>query len=309
MSFFVFLKKSYLLKKGKYNFNTENLRKHMTANTKILTSQEILERLPELVQRNFFHFEIKGLTRNTRDLISNFINALLERIGADPLSSFHLFSGLMEALLNAVKGNIRYTIFKTELIKRVREVVSSDEDLDQIVDVIMNTSALRDAMQRYVIPDKIKRDVQTILTLEEKIRVKKQQLSPTDKALLQLVREQIKKDNRRIDMKIRLKEESLYIRIQNDAPVMDVDMERIQQSRQKHYDLYLQGRSADYFRPEFIDEKESAGFGIAMIDEGFYNMGLNPLEHFTYMQGQHSTTVHLHYPVDKLRSGAYSAFM
>ncbi len=281
----------------------------MTENKKILTNKEIAAKIPELIQRNFFHFEIKGLTRDTRDTISNFINALLERIGADPLSSFHLFSGLMEALLNAVKGNIRYTIFKTELIKRVQEVTSSNEDLEQIVDVILNTSALRDAMQRYVVPDKIKRDVQTILMLEEKIRVKKQKLSPKDKELLTMIREQIKKDNRRIDIKIRLNDERLYIRIQNDAPVMDIDMERIQQSRQKHYELYQQGRSSDYFRPEFIDEKESAGFGIAMIDEGFYNMGLNPLEYFTYMQGQHSTTVHLYYPLDKLRAGAFAAFM
>jgi hypothetical protein len=276
---------------------------------KILNSQEISARLSDLIQRDFFHFEVKGLTRDTRDLISNFINALLERLGADPLSSFHLFSGLMEALLNAVKGNIRYTIFKTELIKRLRDVASSDDEVEQILSVIMDTSPLRDAMQRYIVPEKIKKEVQTILTLEEKIRVKKQALTDRDQQLLSMIREQIKKDNRRIDMKIRINEERLYIRINNDAPVLDTDMTRINASRIKHNELFKEGRSADFFRPENLDEKESAGFGIAMIDEGFYNMGLDPLDLFTYMQGKHSTTVHLHYPLDKLRAGAFAAFM
>jgi len=281
----------------------------MENNKKYFNSEQISARLPELIQRNYFHFEIKGLTRGTRDLISNFINALLERLGADPLSSFHLFSGLMEALINAVKGNIRYTVFKTELIKRLQEVATSDEELEQILEVIMDTSPLRDAIQRYIVPEKIKRDVLTILALEEKIRVKKQKITESDKQLLTMIREQIKKDNRRIDMKIRINEERLYIRLQNDAPIMDIDMERINQTRLKHKELAEQGRSADFFRPEFIDEKESAGFGIAMIDEGYYNMGLDPLELFTYMQGKHSTTVHMNYPLDKLRAGAFAAFM
>jgi hypothetical protein len=282
----------------------------MTNQRKILGTKEIEERLPEIIQRNYLHFELRGLTRHTRDLISNIINGITERIGADPLSSFHLFSGLMEALLNAVKGNIRYTIFKTELIKRLSEVDEpSAEEIDQILEVILETTALRDAITRYIVPDKIKREVQNILTMEEKIRVKKVQLTSRDLRMLQSIREQIKKDNRKIDIKIRINEKQLYIRIKNDSPIMESDVERIQESREKHYELFKEGKSADFFRPEFLDEKESAGFGIAMIDEGFYNMGLNPLELFSYMHGKHSTTVHLCYPIDKLQAGPMAAFL
>ena len=106
-------------------------------------------------------------------------------------------------------------------------------------------------------------------------------------------------------MKIRLDEKELYIRIKNDSPIMEGDMDRINESREKHYKLFLEGRSSDYFRPEFLDEKESAGFGIAMIDEGFYSMGLNPLEYFTYTQAKTTTTVYMIYPLDKLRAGAF----
>ncbi|MCB1143520.1 MAG: hypothetical protein H7A24_11470 [Leptospiraceae bacterium] len=273
---------------------------------KFLNSKEINEDLPSIIQRNYLHFELKGLTRDTRDLVSNLINGILERIGADPLSSFHLFSGLMEALLNAIKGNIRFTIFKNELYDRLQEVERSNEEIEELHDVILDTKTLRDSMRRYIVPDKIKTEVQKILSLEEKVRVKKQEISEFDKNLLMKIRNQIVKDNRKISMKIRISEETLMITIKNDAPVMDSDMERINDSRTKHHELFLEGKSQDFFRPEFLDEKESAGFGIAMIDEGYYNMGLNPLELFTYLQGKHSTTVYLTYPLEKLRAGAFS---
>lgn len=283
-----------------------SLRVYMGNQKKYLNSKEITERLPELIQRNYLHFEIKGLTRDTRDLVSNIINGITERLEADPLSSFHLFSGLMEALLNAVKGNIRYTIFKDELTKRLVSVDNTPpEEIEKLLDVILDTKTLRDSMQRYVIPDKIKKEVQRILTLEEKIRVKKQEISNFDREILLKVRQHIKKDNRKISMKIRISDNELMIRIKNDAPVMESDMGRINESRNKHHELFKEGRSSDFFRPENLDEKESAGFGIAMIDEGYYNMGLNPLELFTYMQGKHSTTVYLTYPIDKLKAGAF----
>lgn len=277
----------------------------MANQKKFLNSKEISANLDEIIQRNHIHLELKGLTRDTRDLISAIINGILERIGADPLSSFHLFSGLMEALLNAIKGNIRFTIFKNELANKLRDVENSDKEIDRLLQIILDTSALRDAMQRYVVPEKVKKLVQSILSLEDKVRVKKQEISESDKELLFSIREKMKLENRKISMKIRLDEKELYIRIKNDSPIMEGDMDRINESREKHYQLFLEGRSSDYFRPEFLDEKESAGFGIAMIDEGFYNMGLNPIEHFTYTQAKTTTTVYLIYPLDKLISGAF----
>jgi hypothetical protein len=276
------------------------------ANTKILKSSQISASLDEIIKRNYIHLELKGLTRDTRDLVSAIINGLLERIGADPLSSFHLFSGLMEALLNALKSNIRFTIFKNELAQKLKVVENSGEEIDRLLDIILDTSALRDAMQRYVVPEKIKKLVQTILSLEDKVRVKKTNISEPDKEFLHSIRTKMKEENRKISVKIRLFDNELYIRIKNESPILDIDMGRIEESRLKHMELFKEGRSSDYFRPEFIDEKESAGFGIAMIDEGFYSMGLNPLEQFTYTQGKTATTVYMTYPLEKLRSGAFS---
>ncbi len=72
---------------------------------------EILQNLPEILQKDYFHFELKGLTKSTRHVINEVVQGLLDRVGANPLTSFHLFSGLMEALLNAVKANTRFSDF------------------------------------------------------------------------------------------------------------------------------------------------------------------------------------------------------
>jgi hypothetical protein len=278
----------------------------MTNTKKFLTSAEISASMDEIIKRNSIHLQLTGLTRDTRDLVSAIINGVLERIGADPLSSFHLFSGLMEALLNSLKSNIRFTIFKNELALKLKDVENSEQEIERLLNIIMDTSALRDAMQRYVVPEKIKTLVHTILSLEDRVRVRKATISSLDRDFLLSVREKMKNEDRKISMKIRLYEKELYIRIKNDSPILDIDMGRIEESRQKHFKLFEEGRSSDYFRPEFLDEKESAGFGIAMIDEGFYSMGLNPLEHFTYTQGKTATTVYLTYPLEKLRAGAFS---
>lgn len=265
----------------------------MTDQKKYLSSKEIAANMDELMKRKYLHFHIKGLTRDTRDLISAVVNGILEQIGADPLASFHLFSGLMEALLNGIKGNIKYTIFKNELASKLKDVEHSSQEIERLLQIIMDTSP----------PDKVKRMVQNILALEEKVRVKKQQLNVHDQDFLYSIRQQMKKENRKVSMKIRIFEDELYIRIKNDAPVMDADMDRINESRLKHNALFQEGRSSDYFRPDYLDEKESAGFGIAMIDEGYYNMGLNPLDYFTYTQSKTATTVYLTYPIEKLKAG------
>ncbi|MEM7181185.1 MAG: hypothetical protein AAF518_09750 [Spirochaetota bacterium] len=275
----------------------------MANQKKILGSKEISEKLQELTKRKFLHLQLKGLTRDSRDLLSNLVNGILEEIGSDPLCSFHLFSGLMEALLNALKGNLRYVIYKDELMKKLFDVEKSRQEVEDLLQVIMDTSPLRDAMQRYIVPEKIKKLVQTVLQLEEKKRVRKMELDPSDKNLLLSIRNKISREDMKITLKIWIGEKYLHIRVINDSPVMDIDMQRIQKTREKHYELYEKGQSADFFRPEHLDEKESAGFGIAMIDEGYYNMGLNPIELFTYTLDNRKTTVDMRYPLEHLRQG------
>ncbi len=274
-----------------------------TAN--VLKGNEILENLESIVSRNYLHFELKGLTKPTRDILDQVIQGILNRIGANPLSGFHLFSGLMEALLNAVKGNLKHTIFRDELFQKLLhsspEDPISESEAEELLNIILDTSPLRDAMQRYVVPEKLKKIVQKILQLQDKLRSRKGELTESEKAFLREARKKLEKDNRKISLKIRITSQDLYFRIRNDSPILGLDLKRIAESRERHARLAKEGRSADFFRPEFLDEKESAGFGIAMIDEGFYNMGIDPLEHFSLLSSNHVTTAYLTYPIKDLQ--------
>ncbi|TGN17663.1 hypothetical protein [Leptospira idonii] len=263
--------------------------------------QEIIENLDSILKSDHFHFELKGLTKPTRDIINEVVQRILDRVGANPLTSFHLFSGLMEALLNAVKGNIRFVIFQDELLSKLKGAGQTpEEEAEELLNTILQTEPLRDAMQRYIVPDKIKKTVQKILTLTDK-RKSKKQLTENDLEFLDLVREKVKKYDLRISLKIEIRPTTLYIRIRNDSPIMGMDLSRIQKSRGRHAELAKEGKSAEFFRPDFLDEKESAGFGIAMIDEGFYNLALDPLDCFDIQTSKHATSVYLNYPIDALQ--------
>jgi hypothetical protein len=48
----------------------------MANQKKFLNSKEISANLDEIIQRNHIHLELKGLTRDTRDLISAIINGI-----------------------------------------------------------------------------------------------------------------------------------------------------------------------------------------------------------------------------------------
>ncbi|MCG9874946.1 MAG: hypothetical protein MH321_09185 [Leptospiraceae bacterium] len=275
----------------------------MQSEKKMYQGEEILSHLEEITKRNYLHFELRGLTKPTRDILNEVIQGILNKIEANPLASFHLFSGLMEALLNAVKGNLRHVIFKDELFQKISNSkdTESKQEAEELLNVILDTSPLRDAMQRYVVPEKLKKTVQKILQLQDKTRSRKINLSEPEISFMNEVKSKITKNDQKISMKIRISDKELYIRIRNDAPILGLDYKRIEASREKHAVLAKEGRSTEFFRPDFLDEKESAGFGIAMIDEGFYNMGIDPLENFTIVTSNHTTTAYLTYPIDALQ--------
>ena len=91
-------------------------------------------------------------------------------------------------------------------------------------------------------------------------------------------------------------DDKIVFNVVNDIPILAKDMDRIQQSRTTHRKLYDEGRSTDYFGPDYIDVTESAGFGIAMADEIYYEMGLDPLEHFTISASEGATRAVMHFP-------------
>jgi hypothetical protein len=103
-----------------------------------------------------------------------------------------------------------------------------------------------------------------------------------------------------IHFTIAMTEEKITFNVVNDIPILAKDMARIEQSRKTHRQLFDEGRSTDYFGPDYIDVTESAGFGIAMADEIYYEMGLDPLSHFTVTASDGATRAVMFFPRDKI---------
>lgn len=78
-------------------------------------------------------------------------------------------------------------------------------------------------MHRYIVPEKVKKQVQSVLFLEDKIHTKKKDLTETEKTFLTDVRAKIKKYNMNISLKIHITSEDLSFRIRNDSPIHHLD--------------------------------------------------------------------------------------
>jgi hypothetical protein len=74
------------------------------------------------------------------------------------------------------------------------------------------------------------------------------------------------------------------------------DLDRIEASRRRHQQLHAEGRGGDFFEYGNIDTTESAGFGIAMVDQGFYRLGLDPFKQMKIQSLNRETVVELIYP-------------
>ncbi|HMY11114.1 MAG TPA: hypothetical protein PKC74_05800, partial [Turneriella sp.] len=143
--------------------------------------------------------------------------------------------------------------------------------------------------------------VNTVLQIAEKKRTGKlDKLTRADLQHLADFNHLLKKESAYIHFTMALTDESMVINVVNDIPILAKDMARIEQSRTTHKRLYDEGRSTDYFGPEYLDQTESAGFGIAMADEIYYEMGLNPLDYFSIGASEGSTRAVMRFPRARL---------
>ncbi|MBS0618349.1 MAG: hypothetical protein JSR44_09185, partial [Spirochaetes bacterium] len=175
------------------------------------------------------------------------------------------------------------------------------EDIDNLLQIIFREEVLRDFMTRHVVPEKLKRRVNTVLMLEEKTRTGRGgSISETDLQTLRDFKNLLEQEEVLIHFTIALTDEKITFNVVNDIPILAKDMARIEHSRQTHKQLHAEGRSTDYFGPDHLDATESAGFGIAMADEIYYEMGLDPLQYFTINASDGATRAVMNFPRAKL---------
>lgn len=259
------------------------------------TEEKVEKAIKKLQRDRIVVFRINALTRIGRDELMNIFSRLFEEFQFNPAMLFNLYSAVVEIIFNAIKANAKHVIFKSEV--RMKLIRQKFEDIDDLLEIIFREEMLRDFMTRHIVPDKLKKRVNTVLQLTEKKRTGRlAHLTEKDLQHLAEFQKLLDEEEVFIHFTMALTDDKIVFNVVNDIPILGKDMERIQQSRTVHRKLYDEGRSTDYFGPDYIDVTESAGFGIAMADEIYYEMQLDPLQHFTIAASDGATRAVMHFP-------------
>jgi hypothetical protein len=261
----------------------------------VAEKDKIVKAVEKLQRDRIVIFRVNALTRIGREELMNIFARLFEEFQLNPALLFNLYSAVVEVIFNAIKANAKHVIFKSEV--KMKLLRQKFEDIDTLLQIIFREEALRDFMTRHIVSDKLKKRVNTVLQIEERKRTGKgSTLSDRDLTLLREFKQLMEDEEVLIHFTIAMTDERITFNVVNDIPILAKDMARIEQSRQTHKKLFDEGRSTDYFGPDYIDLTESAGFGIAMADEIYYEMGLDPLTHFSIAASDGSTRAVMYFP-------------
>lgn len=261
-----------------------------------MSSSSFLERiLGRLTARKPAHFQINALTKVGRAQLREILTEFFLRENLDRAHILAIHYAIVEIVFNALKANIKFVAFREEIRKQLdRFEITQIEDLLQL---FVQERSLREFMAVRVLPQVLKSQVQKIFDLEEKYRSGMgQKLSPEQIELIRRFRKLIRRIDAEVNLTITPSVDSIRIRCANNVPMLQRDLERIEASRRRHQQLQAEGRGGEFFEYENMDTTESAGFGIAMVDQGFYHFGLDPFEHMKINALDRETVVELVYP-------------
>ncbi len=255
----------------------------------------ISKSVSKLTRRKPLRYKINALTKLGRkhllDVLSKFFEK--ERLNKEHVFSIHY--ALIEIVFNALKANLKFVAFREEIRRQLhRFKISEIEDLLQ---VIIEERTLREFMASRVMPDVLRRQVRQIFDAEQKYRSgMAQKLSAEQIQLLKKFRHLVRNIDADVHLEILHRENDIVISVINRVPMLGRDLERIEHSRRCHHELHKAGRAGDFFSYDNMDTTESAGFGIAMVDQGLYKLGLDPFEHLRIETRNRETVVTLSYP-------------
>ncbi len=248
-----------------------------------------------LTHRKPARFQINALTKVGRKQLQDVLTEFFRQENLDRVHVLPIHYAIVEVVFNALKANIKFVAFREEIRKQLnRFKISEIEDLLQ---VIIEERTLREFMAHRVLPEVLRRQVSKIFDLEEKYRAGMgKKLSQEQVDLIKRFRLLIRSIDAEVTLVIQSSDEFITISCTNNVPMLGRDLERIENSRRHHQKLHIEGRPGEFFEYDNLDTTESAGFGIAMVDQGFYRLGLDPFDHMRIESRNRETFVTLSYP-------------
>jgi hypothetical protein len=261
-----------------------------------MDSPPLVERtVSRLTAHKPVRFQINAITKVGRAQLRDVLSEFFTRENLERTHVLPIHYAIVEIVFNALKANVKFVAFREEIRKQLdRFKITEIEDLLQ---VIIEEKTLREFMAARVLPQVLRHQVQKIFDLEEKYRSGMgARLTAEQIELIKRFRTLIRSIDAEVTLTITPSADSIHIRCVNNAPMLQRDLDRIEASRRRHQQLHAEGRGGDFFEYGNIDTTESAGFGIAMVDQGFYRLGLDPFKQIKIQSLNRETVVELIYP-------------
>ncbi|MBV6493931.1 MAG: hypothetical protein LDLANPLL_01955 [Turneriella sp.] len=248
-----------------------------------------------LSSKKLVRLQINALTKQGRKDLRDVILEFFEKENLDKQHVLPIHYAIVELVFNALKANVKFAAFREEVRKELGRFESTT--IDNLLQIVISERALREFAATRILPKLLRDQVQKIFDIEEKYRAgMSEKLNEAQIELLIKFRNLIRSLNADVTLTISANSEEVRIVVLNTVPMLQRDLERIHDSRMRHAKLHKEGRGGEFFSYENMDTTESAGFGIAMVDQGFYKMGIDPFEHLKIDAKNAETLVTLVYP-------------
>ncbi|HRP67927.1 MAG TPA: hypothetical protein PLY93_00125 [Turneriella sp.] len=265
-----------------------------------MPTNRLVERtVSRLNSQKAVRLQINALTKEGRKAIQSVLLEFFEKESLDKKHVLPIHYAIVELVFNALKANIKFVAFREEIRKELNRFEMTE--IEDFLQLILNERALREFAATRILPDVLRGEVQNVFNLEEKYRAgMSKKMSDDQIQLIAKFRELIRSINADVLLEIHATPDEIRIQVLNNVPMLQRDLERIQNSRIRHAALHKQGKGGEFFSYDNMDTTESAGFGIAMVDQGFYQLGLDPFEHMKIEAKNKETEATLIYPRSSL---------
>jgi hypothetical protein len=212
-----------------------------------------------------------------------------------------IYSSLLELAFNALKANYTYMIV-LEIIKDIMPEEYKKLKTKSVLEVPTLFNKYSELSNSDAVIYQVKKAIAEegkIIRIYDKAEKENRSFTEVEKIEIEnrlSISRRTKNQNIKITLKIVKASNYLIFDMINDAPITDTGLTRIQQKRDTFKKYYDDDRIAEFYM-ENLDETESAGYGVAMIDLRLREMGLAAQEHFKILQINHKTCTEITLPL------------
>jgi hypothetical protein len=255
---------------------------------------------------------IQIYSRKARDQIAEIGLYTFKKAGVVDVAE-DIFSCVDELIKNAVKANYKFILILNkieedlaksgaagDLTDKVNNILMDRETYDRIASSLTNKEEISDAVRQ------ILNEESKFLTIKNRLYQENRDYTDDErKTIANLknfirIRDEVKKRNMRIILKIDKDPDFIFIEVTNTAPILSHDLMRIYKKRDEYKYYRMEGREYEFFINNIDTSDSGFGLGYAKIDSFLANIGLDPEGAVTIISAT-STTAMLTIPLKLIR--------